>query len=129
MNIGTELPPLEIEPISRKTLALFAGASGDHQPVHIDLDAAKARGLDDVFAHGMLTAAYLGRLLTNWVPQENIRSYKVRFVAVTPLHARPICTGRVQSIKDGLATLILTVTLPDGTTIARGEAVVAITLS
>jgi acyl dehydratase len=127
MNIGTELPPLEIEPISRRTLALFAGASGDHQPVHIDLDAAKARGLDDVFAHGMLTAAYLGRLLTNWVSQESIRSYKVRFVAVTPLHARPTCTGRVESIENGLATLALTVTLPDGTTTARGEAVVAVT--
>ena len=28
-------------PISRTTLALFAGASGDHNPIHIDLDFVK----------------------------------------------------------------------------------------
>ena len=41
----------------RATLALFAGASGDHNPIHIDLDVARSAGLDDVFAHGMLSMA------------------------------------------------------------------------
>jgi acyl dehydratase len=50
--VGTELPPLQVGPISRLTLALFAGASGDHNPMHVDLDAAKSVGLSDVFAHG-----------------------------------------------------------------------------
>ncbi|MCU1414190.1 MAG: dehydratase, partial [Microbacteriaceae bacterium] len=36
--VGDELPPLALPPISRTTLALFAGASGDHNPIHIDLD-------------------------------------------------------------------------------------------
>ena len=62
---GTELPALAVEPISRTTLALFAGASGDGNPIHIDLDVARSAGLDDVFAHGMLSMAYLGRLLTD----------------------------------------------------------------
>jgi acyl dehydratase len=61
-------------PISRATLALFAGASGDHNPIHIDLDVARSAGLDDVFAHGMLSMAYLGRLLTGWVPQHPTRA-------------------------------------------------------
>ena len=126
VEVGTELPTLEIAPISRKTLALFAGASGDHQPVHIDLDAARARGLDDVFAHGMLSMAYLGRLLTGWAPQEKIRSYRVRFVSITPLHASPRCTGRVTAITDGMATVELAVVLADGTTTVRGEATVAL---
>ena len=56
--------PFETEPISRLTLALFAGASGDHNPIHVDLDFARAAGMDDVFAHGMLSMAYLGRMLT-----------------------------------------------------------------
>ena len=45
------------EPISRTTLALFAGASGDHTPKHIELDLEKKAGLDDVFAHGILGLA------------------------------------------------------------------------
>lgn len=126
LTAGMALPPLRIEPISRKTLALFAGASGDHQPTHIDIDAAKAKGRSDVFAHGMLMMAYLGRMLTDLVPQEKIRSYQARFVAITPVHAQPTCSGRIVSIQDGLATLELEIKLADGTTVVRGEAVVDI---
>ncbi|HTQ16427.1 MaoC family dehydratase [Mycobacterium sp.] len=130
VSVGTELPPLKIAPISRQTLALFAGASGDHNPMHIDLDAAKSVGLTDVFAHGMLSMAYLGRLLTNWVPQERIRSYRVRFAAITPVHAEPTCTGRVTQIDDvdgeRRATVQLTVTLEDGSTTLTGDAIIAI---
>jgi acyl dehydratase len=126
LTVGMELPPLRIEPISRKTLALFAGASGDHQPTHIDIDAARLKGREDVIAHGMLMMAYAGRLLTQVVPQERIRSYKTRFVAITPVHAQPTCTGRVTAIEAGMATVELAVSLADGEIVLRGEAVVDI---
>ena len=124
VTVGTELTPLKLPPISRTTLALFAGASGDHNPIHIDQDVARSAGLADVFAHGMLSMAYLGRLLTGWVPQERIRSYPVRFAAITPVNATPTCTGKVVAINDGLATLELVVTLADGTQTLLGDAVV-----
>jgi acyl dehydratase len=129
-QVGTEVPPLRIDPISRTTLALFAGASGDHNPIHIDIDVAKSAGLDDVFAHGMLSMAYLGRLLTDVVPQQQLRSYRVRFAAITPVHGQPTCTATVTSIDevDGerVATLELKVTLADGTVTLLGEALVAL---
>jgi acyl dehydratase len=129
-QVGTEVPPLRIDPISRTTLALFAGASGDHNPIHIDVDVAKSAGLDDVFAHGMLSMAYLGRLLTDVVPQQQLRSYRVRFAAITPVHGQPTCTGKVTSIDEAagerLATLELKVTLADGTVTLLGQAVVAL---
>ncbi|MFB7723753.1 MaoC/PaaZ C-terminal domain-containing protein [Nocardia sp. NPDC056100] len=130
VEVGTELPPRKIRPISRTTLALFAGASGDHNPMHIDLDVAKSAGLDDVFAHGMLSMAYLGRLLTGWVAQSSIRSYGVRFAAITPVLGKPTATGRVVAIDevDGerRATVELVVTLDDGTVTLTGDAVVAL---
>ncbi|MCP2280593.1 MaoC/PaaZ C-terminal domain-containing protein [Nocardia amikacinitolerans] len=129
-RIGTELPPLRLRPISRTTLALFAGASGDHNPMHIDIDVARSAGLDDVFAHGMLSMAYLGRLLTDWAAPEAIRSYGVRFAAITPVHAEPTATGTVVAIDDvdgeRRATLELAVTLADGTVTLTGTAVVAL---
>ena len=73
ISVGTEIPALELAPISRYTLALYAGASGDHNPIHIDSDFAKSAGMPDVFAHGMLSMAYLGRMLTNWQPQAKLR--------------------------------------------------------
>ena len=124
LEAGTELPPLAAEPISRATLALFAGASGDHNPIHIDLDVARSAGLDDVFAHGMLSMAYLGRLLTDWVPQERLRSWQVRFTAITPVHGQPTCTGRVVSVDGGLAAVKVAVTLADGTVTMTGDAVI-----
>lgn len=125
--VGDVLPPLALPPISRTTLALFAGASGDHNPVHIDLDVARSAGLDDVFAHGMLSMAYLGRLLTGWVPQSRIRSFRVRFVAVTPVLAQPTCHGTVTSVEGGLATVELAVRLADGTTTLTGSAQIDLT--
>ncbi|NEB79840.1 dehydratase [Streptomyces sp. SID14478] len=121
---GTVLEPLHLPPVGRTTLALFAGASGDHNPLHIDLDEARAAGLEDVFAHGMLSMAYLGRLLTDWAPQERIRSFDVRFVALTPLHARPTCHGSVRAVEDGVAAIALDVRLADGTTTLTGTALV-----
>lgn len=128
--VGKELPELRLEPISRLTLALFAGASGDHNPMHVDVDAAKSAGLPDVFAHGMLSMAYLGRLLTNWASPSSIRAYRVRFASITPVHAEPTCTGRVVAVDvlDGelRATLELRVQLADGTVTLTGDATVAI---
>lgn len=130
ITVGTVLGPLEIAPISRTTLALFAGASGDHNPMHIDIDVAESAGLDDVFAHGMLSMAYLGRLLTNWVAPEAIRSYDVRFGSITPVRGRPTATGTVTAIDDvegeHRASLDLAVTLADGTVTLTGHAVVAL---
>jgi acyl dehydratase len=130
LEVGTELPALKIDPISRTTLALFAGASGDTNPIHLDHELARSAGMDDVFAHGMLSMAYLGRLLTDLFPQERLRSFGVRFAAITPVKAEPVCSATVASIDevDGerRATLALTVALADGTVTLTGDAVVAL---
>ncbi|MEV4124501.1 MaoC/PaaZ C-terminal domain-containing protein [Nocardia sp. NPDC049707] len=129
-EVGYEVPALKLPPITRTTLALFAGASGDHNPLHIDTDAAKAAGFDDVFSHGLLSMAYLARLLTNLFPQEQIRSYQVRFGAITPVYAEPICSATVAAIErdasETRATLDLRVVMPDGTVTLTGEAVVVV---
>ncbi|ABF11889.1 MaoC family dehydratase [Cupriavidus metallidurans] len=95
IQVGDTLPPLTLEPINRTTLALFAGASNDHNAIHIDIDYARKAGMPDVFAHGMLSMAYLGRLLTLWVDQRQIRDFGVRFVGITHLGHRITCTGHV----------------------------------
>ncbi|GMG94127.1 MaoC family dehydratase [Cupriavidus metallidurans] len=95
IQVGDTLPPLTLEPINRTTLALFAGASNDHNAIHIDIDYARMAGMPDVFAHGMLSMAYLGRLLTLWVDQRQIRNFGVRFVGITHLGHRITCTGHV----------------------------------
>lgn len=95
VKVGDTLPPLTLEPINRTTLALFAGASGDHIRLHIDTDYARKAGMPDVFAHGMLSMAYLGQLLTRWVDQRQLREFRVRFVGITHLGHQVTCSGHV----------------------------------
>ncbi len=95
LQVGDALPVLKLAPINRTTLALYAGASGDHNPIHIDIDFARRSRMPDVFAHGMLSAAYLGRLLTNWVPQQQVRRLSLRFSGIAHLGNTPTCSGRI----------------------------------
>lgn len=123
-----DLPPLQLDPIAPLSLALFAGGSGDHNPIHIDRDFARANGFDEVFAHGMLSMAYLGRLLAAWAPPERIKRFSCRFVSITPLRAAVACTGVIREllVEQGRrhARVDLTASLPDGVVTLKGEALV-----
>ncbi|CAN5788992.1 MaoC family dehydratase [soil metagenome] len=95
VKVGDELPALELPPVDRTTLALFGGASGDHNPVHLDIDFARKAGMPDVFAQGMLGMAWLGRVVTRWAPQSRLRRFDVRFEGITHLGHVIRCTGKV----------------------------------
>ena len=131
LQVGDALPTFSTPPISRLTLALYCGASGDHNPMHVDIDYARAGGAPDVFAHGMLSMAYLGRLLTNWVPQQRLRGYGVRFVAITQVAEAITCSGQVTELfeesGERRARLSLQTTNQHGQLKLTGEAVIALT--
>ena len=95
LNVGDKIPGLNTPSVSRHTLALYCGASGDHNPIHVDLDFAKSSGLDDVIAHGMLSAGYLAQMLTNWVPQSALKSFNNRFTAMTQIGDTVSCSGKI----------------------------------
>ena len=130
VTLGTEIPALELPPITRTTLALYAGASGDHNPVHIDIDFAKKAGMPDVFAQGMLSMAYLGRMLTNWQPQATLRKFANRFATITHLQDVITCSGEVVELieKNGeiLARCEIQAAKANGEKTLVGEALVAI---
>lgn len=96
--VGDRLPTLVKPPLTRATLAYFCGASNDHNPLHIDPDVARAAGMEDVFAHGMLNMAYLGQMLTGWVPQAYLRSFEVKFGAIVKLGEQLVCDGEVTDV-------------------------------
>ncbi|MGH8789598.1 MAG: MaoC family dehydratase [Cupriavidus necator] len=130
IEVGQTLPPLTLAPVNRTTLALFAGASGDHNAIHIDLDYARRAGMPDVFAHGMLSMAWLGRLLTQWVDQRQLRQFGVRFAGITHLGHQITCSGRVvrKYEQDGEQRVALEVLSANqyGETRVIGDAVVAL---
>jgi acyl dehydratase len=127
---GDALPALTKPPITRTTLALFCGASNDHNPIHVDIDFAREAGMEDVFAHGMLSMAYLAQLLTQLTDQRNIRSYGVRFGSITHLQDEITCSGRVtDKVKhEGEDRLVLEIAATDqrGDVKLVGQAVITL---
>jgi acyl dehydratase len=65
LTVGDALPPLTVQ-LSRVQLVRYAGASGDFNPIHWNPRVALEVGLPDVIAHGMLTMACAGRIVTDW---------------------------------------------------------------
>ena len=129
-TIGARIVHKEFPAITRHRLALYCGASGDHNPIHVDLDFAKQAGFPDVFSHGMLVMAYLGQALTDAVPPPRLRSFSTRFVAITQLGARLTCEGHVSELveHDGerCAKLALTTKDENGEIKLTGEAIIAL---
>jgi acyl dehydratase len=129
-RVGDVLPEVRFGPITRTILALYAGASGDHNPVHIDLDFAKASGQPDVFVHGMLSFGVLSQVVTQWSGIERLRDFRARFVAITQVHDLITCTGKVtESLEqegEALLRIALVASTQDGRQTLIGEALVAV---
>jgi acyl dehydratase len=109
LKVGDCLPAMQFPPITRTTLALYCGGSGDHNPIHIDIDFAKSCGLDDVIAHGMLVKAYIGRALTNAIEQQFMTGFDTQFLAPTHVGDAITVSSTVHSVEtaDGMTILVI----------------------
>ena len=130
VRVGDVLPEMVLPAIDRALLCRFAGASGDLNPIHVDIDFARRAGMPDVFAHGMLGMAWLGRLLTGWRRPSCLRSFTVRFMVLTHLGNQPVLRGQVVELleEDGrpLARVAVEMLNQYGQLKIQGEALVAL---
>ena len=87
MSVATFPERLELRcgPVTAVDLALFAAASGDHNPLHLDTDVARAAGFDRPIVHGMLTMAFTARLFTKAFGPIRLRHLQTRFTGVARL--------------------------------------------
>jgi acyl dehydratase len=95
IEAGQALPPVVVENLSRTDLVRYAGASGDFNPMHHDEGFARAAGNPTVFGHGMLTAGFVARCVTDAVGVEGLRRFKVRFATRVWPGDTITCTGTV----------------------------------
>lgn len=129
VEVGTELPARHF-PLSRADLIRYAGASGDANVIHWNERLAKAVGLPDVIAHGMLTMAVAGRLVTDWTGDPGaLLAYRVRFSrpVVVPddeSGAQLTVSGVVEELGDGRVVVALTATVGDSKVLAGATATV-----
>jgi len=125
-EVGTLVFEKTFPPITRHALALYCGASGDTNPVHVDIDFAKTSGFDDVFAHGMLVMGYLGSALEEVFAARSISRFSTRFSAITQLGAAITCRGTIASVDHDFMTIELTAQDQDGDVKLKGQALIQI---
>ena len=128
---GQELPPLEKAPVSKTQILRYAGASGDDNLIHTDVETARERGLDGVIAHGMLSMGFLGHYLTYLVGPGATRRLNVRFAAMVRLGDALTCRGTIGSVvrqSDGslLTTLEIWAENQRGERVTIGDAEIVI---
>jgi len=133
VEVGTELPPLSVS-LQRVNLVMYAGASGDFNPIHWNQRFAQAVGLPDVIAHGMLTMASAGRVVTDWVGDPGaVVEYGVRFTrpVVVPDDDRgarvEITASVAEKRDDNLVRVDITARFDDATVLGKAQAVVRLT--
>ena len=98
--VGQALSPLVKPPITLEQLRRYAEASGDHNPIHVDEEAARRVGLDSVIAHGMLSMAFLGQFASQQIAgiaDAELAHLKVRFVNMVRLDDTLTCLGVVKA--------------------------------
>ena len=98
VEVGHELPELVKHPTTRQ-LVQYAGAQGDFYEIHYDKDYAQSVGLPGVILHGLLKAAFLGQLVTDWLGDRGtLKTFEASFRGVdVPGHPYR-CRGRVTRV-------------------------------
>jgi len=82
LKAGDTHEEVVVDDLKRTQVVMYAGASGDYNPLHTDeIFATKVAGYPTVFAHGMLTMGMTGTMLTNYVGDGRLTKYGVRFVS------------------------------------------------
>jgi acyl dehydratase len=93
---GDTIGPLVKPPVTKTQLVMYSGASGDFNPIHTVEEFAQQAGLGGVIAHGMLTMAFVGQLLTETIGIEgDLRKFGVRFIGMVRPGDVITCEGRV----------------------------------
>jgi acyl dehydratase len=98
VRVGDEIPELVKHPTTRQ-LVQYAGAQGDFYEIHYDQEFAHSVGLPGVILHGLLKAAFLGQLVTDWLKDEGrLEMLEVSYRGVD-VPGRPYrCRGRVTKV-------------------------------
>ena len=126
LAVGTVLPTVGFD-VTRADLAEYAAASGDPNPIHLDPEVARAVGLPDTIAHGMLTLALAARAVSDWTDDGEVVELGGRFtgmVVVPEEGTRIELGGEVTAASDDTVTITLTATCAGVKVLGRPTAVV-----
>ena len=123
LKVGDTYTERLVEDLKRTQVVMYAGASGDYNPVHTDeVFTKEVAGYPSVFAHGMLTMGMTGKMLTNYVGDGRLTEYGVRFTSQVFPGDTLDATATVTAVADGIVELGVTTVNQDGVEVLKGDA-------
>jgi acyl dehydratase len=120
-TVGAALPSITQES-NLVTSVMYAGASGDYNPLHYDpAFAGMVSPTGAPIAHGMYSMGLVSRLLTAAAGgPERVLELQVRFSKPWPLGTTAVFSGTVTAVEDGIATVDVVGEGPEGVRILAG---------
>jgi acyl dehydratase len=103
---GTDLGRSQWVEVTQERVNQFADATGDHQWIHVDVEAAKAGPFRGTIAHGYLTLSLVIPMFAELLSVQGIRmgiNYglnRVRFPAPVPVGSRIRLAGRLADVEE-----------------------------
>jgi acyl dehydratase len=105
VKVGQDLPELVKHPTTRQ-LVQYAGAQGDFYEIHYDQAYAQKVALPGVILHGLLKAAFLGQLVTDWLGDRGtLKTFEVSYRGIDQPGHPYRCRGRVTRVDGDEAEL------------------------
>ncbi|MGE0879819.1 MAG: MaoC/PaaZ C-terminal domain-containing protein [Acidimicrobiia bacterium] len=128
LTVGQSFTQVVADNITRTQIVMYAGASGDYNPLHSDdLYATKVAGFPGVFAHGMLSMGATGKLVTDVVGDGRLTKFGVRFARQVWPGDTLTATATVEAIREEngekLVDLKVSTVNQDGVEVVTGYAV------
>jgi hydroxyacyl-ACP dehydratase HTD2-like protein with hotdog domain len=124
VKVGEEIPELVKHPTTRQ-LVQYAGAQGDFYEIHYDQAHAQSVGLPGVILHGLLKAAFLGQLVTDWLGDRGtLKTFEVSYRGIDQPGRPYRCRGRVTKVEGDKVELEVWGEDPDGQRTTVGSAIV-----
>jgi acyl dehydratase len=113
--------------VSATDIELFTQISGDQNPLHYDLEAAKASRFGEIVVQGGVISAILNAVAAEQLPGPGTVFLNVNWDFIAPVRPGDTITGRVEVTEvrtdKPITKLRTTVTRDDGTVVLQGSAV------
>ncbi|WP_422342744.1 MaoC family dehydratase [Parasphingorhabdus sp.] len=126
-NVGDELPPFTIESVSPEAMKQWAVFLADPNPIHLDVEVVKAKGLGDkVINQGPANVAYMMNMLMAAFPGCRIESMDSRFLDNVYGEDKAVASGKITAIENDKISCEFTLDVEGRGTVNSGTATISI---
>jgi 3-hydroxybutyryl-CoA dehydratase len=125
--VGDTLPPFVIESVSPEAMKQWAVFLADPNPIHLDVEVVKAKGLGDrVINQGPINVAYMMNMLMAAFPGARIEALDSRFLDNVYGSDKSVASGTITAIEGNRISCEFTLDVEGRGTVNSGTATIIV---